>query len=83
VAAGGIDFTLPSFFDYGAGRVSEFTSQRFNLTPTGREIDVELGYARHLFTGNLHTNFYWRRNPGNLASLADDYGLAMRYSIGF
>ncbi len=83
VAAGGIDFTLPSFFDYGAGRVSAFTSQRFNLTPTGREIDVELGYARHLFTGNLQTNFYWRRNPGNLASLADDYGLAMRYSIGF
>ncbi|OYY91769.1 MAG: peptidase S8 [Sphingomonas sp. 28-66-16] len=83
VAAGGIDLALPTNYDYATGGVSDVTRQRLNLTPTGREIDIEARYGFPLAGGALQTHLFWRRDPGNIAALADDVGAAVRFSIGF
>lgn len=83
VARGGIDLRLPSFYDYATSSVSAFDTQRLNLTPTGRELDVEARYALPAFGGALQVNMFWRRDPGNIASIADDYGVALRYGAAF
>ena len=83
VSTGGIDYALPTGYDYASGTVSAWTTQRLNLAPTGREIDVEARYARPFGDGNVETNFFWRRDPGNFAALGSDYGAALRYSLGF
>lgn len=83
VAGGGIDLALPTGYDYASGAVNGWTTQRLNLTPTGREVDTELRYARPWLGGEVQTNLFWRRDPGNYASLSDDYGWAVRYALGF
>lgn len=82
VAQGGIDYRLPTGWDYASAGVSAWTVQRLNLAPTGREIDVEARYTLPLGPGDLHTNIFWRRDPGNIAALPDDYGLALRWAFG-
>lgn len=82
VTSGGIDLSLPTYWDYAAGQVTSWTAQRLNLAPQGREIDVEARYAFSLGGGDLQTNLFWRRDPGNWATLPDDYGVALRYSVG-
>ena len=57
--------------------------QRLNLAPQGREVDAELGYARPLGEGQVSGNVFYRRDPGNIAALSDDYGVALRFSTGF
>ena len=83
VARGGVDLRLPTYFEYASGTVTDWTTQRLNLAPQGRELDVELHYGRPAFGGGLDTNLFYRRDPGNFAALPNDYGMAMRYSLGF
>ncbi|WP_374126011.1 S8 family peptidase [Sphingomonas sp. 28-62-11] len=80
---GGIDLRLPAFFDYGTNSVSSFATQRLNLAPTGREIDLEARYGLPLWGGAFQTNLYLRRDPGNVATFSDDYGIAFRFSKEF
>jgi hypothetical protein len=83
VATGGIDFRLPTLWDYATTSVATWTTQRLNLAPNGREIDVEARYAHPLGPGTIQTNLFWRRDPGNIAALPADYGMAVRYGFGF
>ena len=83
VASGGLDLTLPTFWDYTSRSVGAYTTQRLNLAPTGRELDVEARYGFQLAGGDLHANLYWRRDPGNIAASPDDRGAALRWSRGF
>ena len=83
VARGGIDLALPTGVDALTARVDGWTTQRLNLAPQGREVDVEARYMRPLWLGNLQTNLYCRRDPGNIAASPNDYGLAMRYAVAF
>lgn len=83
VASGGLDLALPTSYDYATRSVDAWTTQRLNLAPTGREIDMEWRYSLALPSGALHTNLFWRRDPGNIAGAADDYGVAVRYALGF
>lgn len=83
VVRGGVDLTLPTYFDYASGTVSSVATQRLNLVPTGHELDAELLYEVPLWSGYLQSNLFWRRDPGNFAALPDDYGMAMRYSYRF
>lgn len=82
VRSGGLDLTLPTGYDYWAG-VTGYTTQRLNLAPGGREIDVEAAYARDLFGGRLGGNLFYRRDPGNHAAAPDDVGGAVRFSLAF
>lgn len=83
VASGGIDVALPTLWDYASGEVATWTTQRMNLAPTGRELDLELRYGRRLWGGDLHWNLFWRRDPGHHAALPDDRGIAVRFQTGF
>ena len=83
VAHGGVDYRMPTQWDYATLAVTDWTTQRLNLAPGGREIDVEARYRIAIGTGDLQTNLFWRRDPGNIAALPADVGGAIRYAIGF
>ncbi|MGR6328820.1 S8 family peptidase [Sphingomonas sp. XXL09] len=83
VTQGGLDYRLPTGWDYATLTVSDWTTQRMNLTPTGRELDIEARYRVLLGLGDVQANLFWRRDPGNFSSLPDDRGAAVRYAIGF
>ncbi|MES2754989.1 MAG: S8 family peptidase [Pseudomonadota bacterium] len=83
VARGGIDVRLPTYYDYATLAPSEWTVQRLNLAPSGRELDYEWRYATPFGAGTLAGNLFWRRDPGNFASLPDDKGAAVRYAVAF
>jgi len=84
VSDGGLSLNLPTGWNYvGTVGVSDYTRQYFNLAPTGRELDVEFAYGWSLRRGNVESNFFYRRDPGNFATLPDDYGLALRYGVKF
>ena len=79
----GLDLRLPTFFDYATNSVGSYAVQRLNLAPTGREIDIEARYAMPLWGGALQTNLYVRRDPGNVAAINDDIGVALRFAREF
>lgn len=83
VASGGIDLSLPSYWDYASASVSEWSVQRINLAPAGRELDVETRYARPMLGGLVDTHLFWRRDPGHYDAVADDWGAALRFTLGF
>ena len=84
VSSGGLDLNLPTDWTYeNGGAVAQWSVQRLNLAPTGREMDVELAYSLVFGPGSLQTNLFYRRNPGNFAALPADYGLALRYGFHF
>jgi hypothetical protein len=83
VSGGGLDLTLPTQWDYTTRSVSVWTSQHLSLAPTGRELDLEMRYARPFAGGVIQTNLFWRREPGNWAALPADRGAALRWSKGF
>ncbi len=83
VARGGVDYRLPTNWDYATLTVSDWTTQRLNLSPQGRELQVEARYRLLIGGGDIQTNLFWRRDPGNFASLPADVGGAVRYSWGF
>jgi hypothetical protein len=83
VASGGVDYLLPTHYDYATDSVTDWTQQRLNLAPTGREVIVEARYRVAMPGGDIQTNLFWRRNPGNFSGLAPDYGMAVRYGIAF
>ena len=82
VASGGLSLRLPASYDYKTGAVS-YADQSLNLSPTGREIDMEASYSRLLFGGRMDTNLFWRRDPGNFAAAPDDLGAALRWRVEF
>jgi hypothetical protein len=83
VASGGINLALPSDWDYSAMAVSAWDKGFINLAPQGREIDYELRYAWPLLGGELSSNLFLRRNPGNYAAFPGDKGGAVRLTLGW
>ncbi|SFJ78697.1 Subtilase family protein [Sphingomonas sp. NFR04] len=83
VARGGIGLTLPQGWDYGTLSVTSWSSERINLAPVGREIDYELRYHWRFADGDVSSNLFLRRQPGNIAAMPSDLGGAVRLSWGF
>lgn len=83
VARGGIHIALPADWDYSTMAVSAWDQGFINLTPQGREIDYELRYSWPLLGGDVSSNLFLRRNPGNYASFPSDKGGAVRLTLGF
>jgi hypothetical protein len=84
VEHGGFAMMLPTSYDYATGTATD-TLSRLSLRPTGREVDAELSYGRTLIGDNawLGANLFYRRQPGHIASLPDDKGAAIRFSLSF
>lgn len=83
VTSGALRYTLPTLWDYATGSIATWTTQALDLAPTGHELDVEAHYARPGLGGAMQANLFWRRDPGNIAGLPVDYGVALRYAAGF
>ncbi|HEU4705090.1 MAG TPA: S8 family serine peptidase, partial [Sphingomicrobium sp.] len=84
VESGGFAMMLPTGYDYATGAATSSLS-RFSLTPSGREVDAELSYGSSLLgdRGWIGGNLFIRRQPGHIARADDDYGAAIRFTLGF
>ncbi|TVV71857.1 S8 family peptidase, partial [Sphingomonas solaris] len=82
VASGGYALSLPVDYDYASG-TARFAATRLDLSPQGRERDVEASWATPLLAGWLTTNLFWRRDPGHIAAAPDDVGGALRFARRF
>ena len=84
VASGGIGMLLPTSYDYSTETATDSWTT-YSLTPSGREIDAELSYGSSLLDGNgwLGGNLFMRKDPGHVANAPNDYGAAIRFTLGF
>jgi len=83
VRSGGYALDVPVSYDYATLGVG-YERRMFSLAPTGREINVEAAYRIGLFgdRATLTANAYYRRQPGHVAAMPGDYGLALRLAFG-
>lgn len=82
VSSGGLNLKLPESYNYATGETG-YAVQRYNLAPTGRQIDAEAAYSRALIWGDLTANLYYRKDSGNIAWYPDDIGAAVRFTTAF
>jgi hypothetical protein len=82
VYRGGLRLTLPTSYDY-ATLAPTYENRFFNLAPEGRQIDMEAAYTRPIGQGLLTGHLFYRRDPGHFATIDDDMGGAIRYTLGF
>jgi hypothetical protein len=84
VESGGFSMMLPTAYDYDTQTATSSLS-RFSLTPSGREVDAELSYGTDVLgdAGWIGGNLFVRREPGHIADSKDDYGAAIRFTLGF
>ncbi len=82
VTGGGIGITLPVAYDY-ATLLPSYGTRFIALAPSGRQIDAEMAWRGPLWGGNASASLYYRTDPGHYAGLADDKGVALRWSRGF
>ncbi len=83
VTGGGLDLRLPDHWDYASGQVDGWAINRLALTPTGQETLVELRHGVKLGAGEWSTHLFWRRDPGNIAVLPPERGMAVKYGLTF
>lgn len=84
VASGGFAMMLPTGYDYRSETATSSWST-YSLTPSGREITAELSYGSSLWSdsGWIGGNMFLRRHPGHVADAQNDYGGAIRVTLGF
>ncbi len=87
VSSGGLNLALPVVYDYATASAT-YGIRTLNLAPSGREIATELSWATPVQLlpgqfGQFSTNAFWRQQPGHIASAADDFGIAFRFTAGF
>ena len=81
---GGFSMLLPTSFDYSTMTATNSLVD-YSLSPSGRELNAELNYGSAVLgnKGWLGGNLFVRRQPGHIAGAEDDYGAAIRFSLGF
>jgi hypothetical protein len=82
VESGALGLSLPSSWDY-ATLAAQSTLHWLALKPSGRELDAELAWRGPLWGGHAASSLFWRRDPGHVAALPADKGVALRWSRGF
>jgi subtilisin family serine protease len=82
VESGGLALNLPIAYDYDT-LLTTYGVRTLSLTPGGRELDGELAWRGALFGGNGSASLFYRTDPGNVASLPDDKGIALNWDARF
>jgi hypothetical protein len=82
IESGGFNMLLPTSYDYET-QTATSSWTNYSLTPTGREVDAELSYSSKVGRGWLGGNLFVRKQPGHIAAADDDYGAAIRFTLGF
>lgn len=79
--SGALLLNLPVAYDYATLSATN-DSVPLNLSPAGRERDVELAWRRAMWGGDVSLNAFWRNQPGHIATASDDVGVAVRFVLG-
>jgi hypothetical protein len=84
IESGGFSMMLPTAYDYATLAVTNSLTQ-VSLSPSGREINGELSYGSTMLgdAAWIGGNLFVRRQPGHIAKSDDDYGAAIRFTLGF
>jgi hypothetical protein len=82
VESGGLALNLPVGYDY-ATLTPAYGVSTIALSPSGRELDGEIAWTGRLFGGAAAAGLYYRKDPGHIAGLPDDKGVALRWSRRF
>ena len=82
VESGGVKLNLPVGYDY-ATLSPAFATSTFALTPSGRELIGELAWRGTLWGGDAGASVFYRKDPGHIAGLPDDKGIAVKWGRGF
>lgn len=82
VDSGGLQLLLPASWDY-ATSTATMARRQLGLAPSGRELDAELRWQGALAGGQASASVYARRNPGHIASLPTERGVAIAWRTGF
>ena len=82
VERGGVRLNLPVGYDY-ATLAPTYAASTFALTPSGRELVGELAWRGALWGGDAAASVFWRKDPGHVASLPEDKGVAVKWTRGF
>ena len=82
VENGGFSLLLPTAYDYATG-IATSSLAGYSLKPSGRELDSELSYSSRFGRAWLGGNLFIRKDPGHIAAAEDDYGAAIRFTLGF
>ncbi|MET0180289.1 MAG: S8 family peptidase, partial [Novosphingobium sp.] len=79
VERGAVRLTLPVDYDY-ATLTPTYADRALPLTPRGRELIGELAWRGALWGGDAAASLFYRKDPGHFADIADDKGVAIRWS---
>ena len=82
VENGGLNLTLPVAYDY-ATLLPTYGTSLLSLAPQGREVDSELAWHGNLWGGDASASVFYRTDPGHIASLPDDKGVAVKWGRRF
>ena len=82
IEQGGVGMMLPTGYSYET-ETPVMGWSTLSLTPSGREVDAELSYSTPVVGGWLGGNLSVRKDLGHVAAAEDDYGAAIRYTLGF
>lgn len=82
VGSGALGLALPTAWNYTT-LSADRQLQWLALAPSGRELAAELAWRGQLWGGQAATSLYWRRDPGHLADVPDDRGVALRWNRAF
>ena len=67
---GGAVYGFASGYDYGS-ETAQFDSARRSLAPSGRELDLELGWAFGLGEADMSANLLYQKDPGHVSGRDD------------
>lgn len=82
VENGGLSLLLPVSYDY-ATLAPTYGTRTIGLSPSGRELDGELAWTGSLWGGDAAASIFYRKDPGHVASVPDDKGVALKWSKRF
>jgi hypothetical protein len=82
VEGGGLNLSLPVGYDYGT-LATTYGARTLSLSPQGREIDGEVAWHGLLLGGDASASLFYRTDPGHVASLPDDKGVAVKWAKRF
>ncbi len=62
----------------------ERRSKRVSVTPSGRELDLQLAYARPIASGGTVASYIlYQHEPGHIESAEPNYGIGVRLAVPF
>lgn len=82
VIASRFALVLPDAWDWESGTATTRIAP-LDLRPLGRQRDYELSYGTGLGGGWLGANLFLRQESGNIATMPNELGIALRWSTGF